>query len=633
MALEKGTTLAGYRIEGILGQGGMGVVYEATQLSLNRTVALKILAPHLSDDVLFRERFRREGEIQAGIDHAHIVTVHEAGETDHGFFIAMRLIRGPNLKNMIVARELDPARTLSILGPIAEALDTAHEAGLIHRDVKPQNILVAGRDQGFLADFGLTKAPGDESLTKTGQFVGTFDYISPEQIKGERATAKSDVYALAAVLYECFTGVVPYPKESDAATLYAHVSDAPPKVTEQRPELPEGLDEVIATGMAKDPAGRYASASELLRETNEGFSRRMRAAPVPPAPIKPSLETARVTAAGETVRAAEPSETSAAGAVRGSSEGARRPGGWALIGSAGAVLLVVIAVGFVVGRASGGSEGAAPRADNTDTAGALALSYPDAWRRATDPPAVPGLRLRNPIALSERGRPRRDGLTAGTTDATGPALLPPELLERLAAPPKRDDPVKLGALDVYRYQGLRPSGFNGRLTLYVAPTTEGVTTVACASTAGDAAAFLPDCENVAGGLQLVRGKAFALGADQSYLAKLGKAIGQLNADRQRDAAKLREATKQVDQANAARSLANGYRRARRSLRGLTVSPAVLDASESVLAALAKTELAYSRLAARAHDGSRAEYNAARDDVSAGEAALKRALAQVDVSSK
>ena len=385
MALEKGTTLAGYRIEGILGQGGMGVVYEATQLSLNRTVALKILAPHLSDDVLFRERFRREGEIQAGIDHAHIVTVHEAGETDHGFFIAMRLIRGPNLKNMIVARELDPARTLRILGPIAEALDTAHDAGLIHRDVKPQNILVGGRDQGFLADFGLTKASGDESLTKTGQFVGTFDYISPEQIKGERATAKSDVYALAAVLYECFTGVVPYPKESDAATLYAHVSDPPPRVTEQRPELPEGLDEVIATGMAKDPAERYASASDLLRETNEGFSRRMRATLVAPAPIEQSLETGET---GERPPSARPCgrQNRATAVAAGVPWLLGLPGG--ALGRGGVRLR---------GRPlSGDSDESTPAADNHATAGALALSFPDAWRRATDPPAVPGLSSGSP---------------------------------------------------------------------------------------------------------------------------------------------------------------------------------------------------------------------------------------------
>ena len=269
----------------------MGVVYEATQVSLNRTVALKVLAPHLTDDLLFRERFRREGQIQAGIDHQHIVTVYEAGETEHGFFIAMRLIRGPNLKDLIISRVLDPGRTLRILSPIGDALDAAHDAGLIHRDIKPQNILVGGRDQAFLADFGLTKASGEKSLTRTGQFVGTFDYISPEQIKGERATKKTDVYALAAVLYESLTGVVPYPKDSEAAVLYAQMADPPPKVTDQRPELPAGLDQVIATGMAKDSAERYETPGKLLLETNRTFTRRMRAALTPPRPIEAPQET------------------------------------------------------------------------------------------------------------------------------------------------------------------------------------------------------------------------------------------------------------------------------------------------------------------------------------------------------
>ena len=284
--LEKGTTIAGYRIEGILGQGGMGVVYEATQLSLNRTVALKLLAANLGDDPAFRERFRREGLLQAQIDHPNIVTVYEAGDTEDGLFLAMRLVRGPNLKDMIVSRELDAGRTLRILTPVAEALDAAHAEGLIHRDIKPQNILVSGRDHAYLADFGLTKAPGEKNLTKTGQFVGTLDYISPEQIRGKGATTKSDVYAFAAVLYECLSGVVPYPKDSEAAVLYAHMSDDPPLVTDARPDLPAALDDVIRKAMSKEPDERHESASALMRDAEEAFSRKTRAAMTPPGPVE-----------------------------------------------------------------------------------------------------------------------------------------------------------------------------------------------------------------------------------------------------------------------------------------------------------------------------------------------------------
>src|SRR3954452_8396235 len=264
----------------------MGVVYEARQIALGRKVALKILAGTLGMDPSFKQRFRNEGRIQAAIDHPHIVTVFEAGEWEDSLFIAMRLVRGPNLKEMIIARELEGARTLRILHPIAEALDAAHEAGLIHRDIKPQNILVGARDRSYLADFGLTKGIDDAGLTQTGQFVGTIDYIAPEQIRGEQATSAADIYALAAVLYECLTGTVPYPKPSDAAVMYAHLSEPPPLVTEQRPELPPGLDEVICKAMDKDPKTRHKTASILIDESERALVKRVRAVITPPGPIE-----------------------------------------------------------------------------------------------------------------------------------------------------------------------------------------------------------------------------------------------------------------------------------------------------------------------------------------------------------
>jgi serine/threonine protein kinase len=180
--LEKGAIVAGYRIEDLLGEGSMGTVYRATQLSVERTVALKLLDGELSADPSFQERFRREGRLQAVIDHPHIVTLYEAGEAEGRLFLAMRLIRGRTLKEMIVARELDAARGLEILSQVAGALDAAHETGLVHRDVKPQNILVEPGDHAYLADFGMTKRPEGETLTGTGQFVGTPDYCSPEQV-------------------------------------------------------------------------------------------------------------------------------------------------------------------------------------------------------------------------------------------------------------------------------------------------------------------------------------------------------------------------------------------------------------------------------------------------------------------
>jgi serine/threonine protein kinase len=262
--LPRGARVAGYEVEGVLGRGGMGTVYEARQLSLGRQVALKVLALTPAMDDSFKQRFRREGRIQAAIDHPNIVTVFEAGEWEEALFIAMRLVRGPNLKELTIAGGLETERTLRILTPIADALGAAHQAGLTHRDVKPQNILVGEGDHPFLVDFGLTKGLGDTGLTRAGEFVGTIDYTAPEQIRGQDATAAADVYSLGAVLYECLTGTVPFPKHADAAVMFAQLSEPPPLVTGERPELPPAIDDVVGRAMAKDPQERYATPSELM---------------------------------------------------------------------------------------------------------------------------------------------------------------------------------------------------------------------------------------------------------------------------------------------------------------------------------------------------------------------------------
>lgn len=293
--------------------------------------------------------------------------------------------------------------------------------------------------------------------------------------------------------------------------------------------------------------------------------------------------------------------------------------------------MVAAVAGLLLGRATGGSEEETPAADNVNAAGALELSYPDGWQRAQDPPAIPGLELKDPIALSERGS-ARDALVAGTTEATGPTLLPAAFLRRLDESPERDDAVRLGTLDAYRYRNLRPDGFDGRLTLYVAPTSVGVATVACAATGGSAGTFLPACEDVAAGLDLTRGEAFALGADKNYLARLDRTFGRLNRDRKRQVRALRAAKTPAAQAKAASSLSESYGRARRSLRGGSVSPAVSGAAASVRAALARTEAAYARLGAAARRGNGEAYAAARKDVQAAEASVQRALREVRAAS-
>jgi serine/threonine protein kinase len=265
-ALNPGTIVAGFRIDRAIGHGGMGSVYEATQLSLDRAVVLKVIAAEYGDDADFRERFRREGRIQARIDHPHIIPIYDAGESEHGLYLAMRLVRGENLFELLAGGRLDVQETLHLLGQAAAALDAAHEVGLIHRDVKPHNILVERRraEHAYLADFGITKSRDEANLTQTGLLIGTIDYMSPEQIMGRGAAEASDVYAFGCVFYECLTGSVPFPREENVAVMYAHVSEAPPSVGEHRSDLPAAIDEVIARALAKEPEQRYATATELV---------------------------------------------------------------------------------------------------------------------------------------------------------------------------------------------------------------------------------------------------------------------------------------------------------------------------------------------------------------------------------
>jgi hypothetical protein len=292
-------------------------------------------------------------------------------------------------------------------------------------------------------------------------------------------------------------------------------------------------------------------------------------------------------------------------------------------------LIALAAIGgLLIGKGSGGSDESTAAASNVNTAGALELGYPDGWQRTDSPPEIPGLRLQSPIALSKGADGSGNALQAGTSAATGPSLLPETFLRRLSKEPARDDAVRLGELDAYRYRDLRPEGFNGPLTLYVAPTTAGVATVACSATAASADTFLPECEDVAGGLKLVQGDAFALGADKDYLAKLDSAMKRLNADRERGSSALRKAKTPDGQGKAAASLSQAYGRARRALRGDPVSPAVRDAAASVQSALARTQAAYGRLAVAARGGNEGAYAAARGDVRKGEAALQAALKQV-----
>jgi streptogramin lyase/predicted Ser/Thr protein kinase len=280
-----GTTIAGYRIERLLGRGGMGRVYLAEDTRLGRKVALKLLDPELAEDSRFRDRFTRESRLAASLDHPNVVPIHEAGEHDGVLFISMRYVEGTDLGRLIEEEgPLSPERIAAIVAQVASALDAAHEHGLIHRDVKPGNILVGRGDHTYLTDFGLIKRREQgTALTKTGQFMGSVDYAAPEQIKGEAVDQRADVYSLGCVLYECLTGEPPYPRESEVAVLYAHLNDPVPKPTDKRPELPAPVDQVVAKAMAKKPDDRYPTSTGLADAARLaiGVTERPRVAPRP----------------------------------------------------------------------------------------------------------------------------------------------------------------------------------------------------------------------------------------------------------------------------------------------------------------------------------------------------------------
>jgi hypothetical protein len=266
-----GEELAGYRLLAVLGRGGMSVVYQAENPRLSNIVAVKVLAPELATDDVFRARFLQESRIAASLNHPNVVPIYDMGPCGDLLYIAMRYIAGADLRTVLKAHgRISPEQALSLIGQAARALDAAHRAGLVHRDVKPANLLIErgvddDPDYVYLADFGITKHELSRTgLTSTGQFVGTLAYIAPEQIQGKHVGHRADIYSLGCVLYESLTGSVPFPKPIDAAVIWAHVEEKATPPSEVCPDLPKHLDGVIARALAKEPDDRYSTCRELI---------------------------------------------------------------------------------------------------------------------------------------------------------------------------------------------------------------------------------------------------------------------------------------------------------------------------------------------------------------------------------
>jgi hypothetical protein len=351
--LSNGTTLGGYRIEQMAGRGGMGVVYRAEQLALGRQVALKVISPELAEDPDFRERFKHESRIAASIDHPNIIAVYEAGEVDGLLFLSMRYVEGTDLRGLIrEGGRLSTQRAAGILTQVAAALDAAHARGLVHRDVKPANVLIAAgeADHAYLTDFGLTKhLASARGLTNTGQWVGTADYVAPEQIQGEPIDARTDVYALGCMFFEMLTGEVPFPRDSQVAKIYAHLSEPPPRVDTSALGVPPELDDVVRRAMAKRPDERFPSAGDLARAVVAAIEQR------------PLEEPERTVATGSAAPIPSGARSTRVMAPPGP---ARRTPAWLPAALAGAVLALFVggAVALATGAFKGGDSTKAPTA-------------------------------------------------------------------------------------------------------------------------------------------------------------------------------------------------------------------------------------------------------------------------------
>ncbi|CAM3752409.1 protein kinase domain-containing protein [Smaragdicoccus niigatensis] len=276
-----------YRLRGSLGKGGMGEVFRAYDVNTDRYVALKLLAPHSADNEVFRERFRRESHAAASLVDPHVIPIYDYGEIDGRLFLAMALIDGTDVQTMLTYGPLAPDVAVDVIEQAASALDAAHVAGLIHRDVKPSNLLVSARRFVYLIDFGIARTIADTGLTSTGAAVGTFSYMAPERFTQAKSDRRVDIYALTCVLYECLTGAKPYPGASIEQQISGHISGVIPKPSDERPSLGTAFDAVIATGLAKDPDHRYQSAAALATAARSALATKA-TLPRPPSPHPPN---------------------------------------------------------------------------------------------------------------------------------------------------------------------------------------------------------------------------------------------------------------------------------------------------------------------------------------------------------
>jgi predicted Ser/Thr protein kinase len=390
----EGTPFGRYQLLELLGRGGMGEVWRAYDTAMDRVVALKMLLPRFAQDPEFEKRLRREARAAASLDDPHVVPIHDVGEIDGRLYVTMRLISGHDLQTLLDAGPLDAERAVNIIEQIASALNDAHQAGLVHRDVKPSNILIARNDFAYLIDFGIARAVDDTGLTSAGTTVGTWAYMAPERFSAGEVKPSSDVYALACVLYQCLTGQLPYPGSTLEQVAVSHMVMPPPKPSAERTTVPTAMDQVIATGLAKLPADRYrttvdmaaaarAAVTELLRQPGATRPTQPLGAAGPGAPVWPDSAPTQLRHANGTVPPTMPGwlgppaglpPPPAPPVPKGPG---RRP--VVLIAALAAVVLLIVAAGvFAALKLTRHTNPAAPAPSDTATAAPPAATAPPA---------------------------------------------------------------------------------------------------------------------------------------------------------------------------------------------------------------------------------------------------------------
>ena len=621
--LQSGDTLAGYRIESVLGMGGMAVVYRATQMALERPVALKVLSTTLVGNHSFRERFRREGRHAAALDHPHIVPVYEAGESNGLMFIAMRLVDGPTLTDVMRREELTGRETLMVVRAVASALDAAHEAGIVHRDIKPPNILLTKRGHAYLSDFGITKGAQTSQLTRSGDFLGSVAYASPEQIEGADVGPASDVYSLTAVLFECLSGAPTYKRDTDAALMYAHLKEPPPSLRSRGIEVPPGLDEVFARGMAKEPAARYPTAGELVaaceaaldKLPSEVLLRAPSFAPPPPAgsasdePHDGEREPQAVqrTGMGGTtidVRREKPPTAPPP---------APKPAGLLRLAWVGALVLLVGA--FSIGRLVGGGETSVVT-DRTVESDSVSLTFSSGWRAGSD--QIAEMDVDKPVSLRHT---TGVVLVAGRLQKPAAGLDPTRRDFRANFVETKSRIVRIGRQDTLVYAGEQRSG--GSAWFAFKPDTTGWLVVGCRS-AGREPRIESLCATPAATLTGHDAEFVALEPEARFADLLAGEMRQLSTTRQSNGPKLRERSA-ADRATGASRLAAAHTAMASALRIADPRPQDKALVDVVVKALQRQATAFKALAREAKQKDRAGYRRARRAVSRDETGLRNAL--------